>query len=180
MANPTDSEKKNPRSTKYGTTSLTQSISQTVLVKKSPKEQKAYLIAGLERQAETIKQTSNEEVAQMLAVVAATIGSELPHVSVLAKYIQLLAKYPGDLVEYAGISVLEKHKWNNFPRVAEFIEPIKEEYTDRLKIYRQSQNFYKLITEETPPALTVADTPRSGRGPRRLGKSLPDIKRIKK
>lgn len=82
--------------------------------------------------------SSAEQVAQMLAVVAATIGCDIPVTAVLAKYIELLRDYPPDLIEKAGNTVLKKHKWNNFPKIAEFIEPIEEIYNIRRESLRHT------------------------------------------
>ena len=113
----------------------------------------------------------------MLAVVAGMIGCPIPDTAILTKYIEMLTEYPFDLVDEAGTHVLKRHKWNTFPKVAEFIEPIIEEYHERRAAYRQTQRLYFSYMGKQPPALTVARGPRRGQGPRRIGQSLPKLEK---
>ena len=146
------------------------------LVDLSPDQRKAHLDATLKSEAKDLEGANSEQVGKMLAVVAGMIGCPIPPTPVLAKYIQMLTKYPPDLIEMAGTSVLKRHKWNTFPKVAEFIEPLLEEYHERQAAYRQTIRLYTAFTGEALPA---AAAPRSGRGPRRLGQALPEVKEEK-
>jgi hypothetical protein len=84
----------------------------------------------------------------MLSVVAGMIGCSLPPSPVAAKYIEMLSVYPPDLVDEAGNDVLERHKWNTFPRVAEFIEPMKEMYDLRKQALRDIEKTMKFYGRE--------------------------------
>jgi hypothetical protein len=151
----------------------------TSLVDLSPENRKTYLDATLEREAKDLEPATNEQVGKMLAVVAGMIGCPIPPTPVLAKYIEMLTEYPADLIEDAGTFVLKRHKWNTFPKVAEFIEPLLEEYHERRTAYRLTQRLYFSFVGEHPPALTVARGPLRGQGPRRIGQALPEIKKEK-
>lgn len=97
----------------------------------------------------------------MLAVVAGMIGCPTPPTAVLAKYIDMLTEYPADLIEYSGDFVLRRHKWNTFPKVAEFIEPITEEYHERTKHLKRMK---------TPNV--VIDGPKYDSGPKQIGRFI--------
>jgi hypothetical protein len=170
---PSDIEKEVPPSKKSVVISKKPSIS---LIELNPDERKAYLDAALERERESLECATNEQVGKMLAVVAGMIGCPIPPTPVLAKYIEMLTEYPADLVEYAGTFVLKRHKWNTFPKVAEFIEPLLEEYHGRRAAYRLTRDLFYVFTGKPAPALTAAAAPRRGQGPRRLGQALPEIK----
>ena len=143
------------------------------LIDLPPDQRKANLDAALEREAKDLEGANSEQVGKMLAVVAGMIGCPIPPTPVLAKYIQMLTEYPADLIEEAGTFVLKRHKWNTFPKVAEFIEPLLEEYHERQAKHRQTRRLYKTFTGQEPPALTAAASPQSGRGPCRLAQALP-------
>jgi len=95
-----------------------------------------------------VKRSTNEEVAKMLSVVSAMIGCEIPPTAVLAKYIEMLSEFPADLIEIAGNEVLRKHKWNNFPKLAEFIEPVEELLKARQLVLRSTKQAMKIYGVE--------------------------------
>jgi hypothetical protein len=179
MDNPdhSDIKKEVPALKKSEEISNRPSTSRTSLVELPPDERKTYLDAALEREAKDLEGASIDQVGHMLAVVAGMIGCPIPPPPVLAKYIEMLTEYPADLVEIGGTFVLKRHKWNTFPKVAEFIEPLLEEYHERQAAYRQTERLYESFVGEKPPALSAAAAPRSGRGPRRLGQALIEMKK---
>jgi hypothetical protein len=137
-------------------------------------ERKEYFDHRLEKHSQNLRTSSSDHVAEMLSVIAATIGCELPPVVVLAKYIDMLMEFPPDLIDIAGHAVLRRHKWNNFPRVAEFIEHIEELYQERQENLRHTQLTMKAYGVSAP---AVARGPLRGQGPRSLGESLPNLKK---
>jgi hypothetical protein len=110
----------------------------------------------------------------MLSVCAAMIQCPIPPQIVITKYIEILCEYPPDLIDIAGREVIKKHKWNNFPKVAEFIDEIKELYFLRKETKRKTEEaigFWK-----NSSIRTVGTSPPSrGRGPRSLSASLPKM-----
>lgn len=75
---------------------------------------------------ERIKPADKDRIGKMLAVVASMIGAPIPSPTVLSNYIQFLSEYPQDLIDIMGKHVIDTHRYNTFPRVADFVEPVKE------------------------------------------------------
>jgi len=123
-----------------------------------------------------LRTSTSDEVAKMLAVVAATIGCEIPPMAVLAKYIDLLGRYSPDLLDYAGDQVLRNHKWNNFPKVAEFIGYIKDEHNDFWHHHAALVGSMNAWGINPPTVPTMAMSQRRG-GMKQIGVNLPEIKR---
>ena len=80
----------------------------------------------LEKSTERLTPANKDRIGKMLAVVATMIGAPIPSSNVLSNYIQFLSEYPQDLIDIAGKHVVETHRYNTYPRVADFIEPVKE------------------------------------------------------
>ena len=150
-----------------------------LLTELNPDERKPYLDKCLEREIKDLEPATHDEIGKMLAVVAGMIGCPIPPTPVLAKYIEMLTKYPADLMDQAGNFVLKRHKWNTYPKVAEFIEPIIEEFHERRAALYQTQRLYYSLTGEHPPVLPAAAGPERGQGPRRIGQALTEIKKEK-
>ena len=87
------------------------------------KERLDLMLTNAEKQ---LKPADRKRIAQMLAVVAEMIGAPMPSEGALAMYIQILGDYPQDLVDMAGKHVIRHHKYNTFPRLADFEEPVRD------------------------------------------------------
>lgn len=134
--------------------------------------QLGYSLDYAERQLEP---ATTEQITQMLSVVAATLGCPIPPIAVITKYIEMLSPYPIDLIDQAGDTVLRKHVWNTFPRVAEFISVLDVEHKERLSAKRNTLDaiaFYE--GNEGQRALTRPHS--GGKGPRSLASVLPELK----
>jgi len=114
----------------------------------------------------------------MLATVAAMIGCPIPPTAVLTKYIEMLEIYPEKLLNQAGNLVLGQHIWNNFPRVAEFISIIKDQYRSMKNARLDTLNVLGFYTGKKESDMhRIAPPPVGGKGPRSLGAVLPQITR---
>tara|TARA_R110002126_G_scaffold284837_2_gene434790 strand:+ start:1295 stop:1732 length:438 start_codon:yes stop_codon:yes gene_type:complete len=137
-------------------------------------ERSQYFDANLAKLNKELEPSTTEGIGKMLAVVTAVIGCPMPDQAVLAKYIEMLSKYPPDLIKLSGDTVMKTHKWNNFPKVAEFIEVMAHKYSLRqhaLKHTMRAMQTHGVATESGPNV----SRPQAGRGPRHLGATLPDI-----
>jgi len=85
------------------------------------------LNAMLEREQARLIPAEKERIGKMLAVVAKMIGAPIPDAETLALYIRFLGEYPQDLIDQMGEYVIRHHKYNTFPRVADFEEPVREQ-----------------------------------------------------
>ena len=85
------------------------------------------LNAMLEREQARLIPAEKERIGKMLAVVAKMIGAPIPDSETLALYIRFLSEYPQDLIDQMGEYVIRHHKYNTFPRVADFEEPVREQ-----------------------------------------------------
>ena len=130
------------------TLTLQRILQKKSLIELSAKERNQYLDLMLIKNQRQLEPCSKGHVAKMLSVVAGMIGCSLPPSPVAAKYIEMLSVYPPDLVDEAGNDVLERHKWNTFPRVAEFIEPMKEMYNLRKQALRDIEKTMKFYGRE--------------------------------
>ena len=119
--------------------------------------------------AALLEPTADAEVAQKLATVAAMLQSKLPPKEVRQGYIRLLSSYPPDLLNHACEAVIKKWKYPSFPKVADFIEEIKEEYDDRVRNKLWWQERINASAWSEPP-------PRSARGARPIGSVTAKIK----
>lgn len=80
-----------------------------------------------------LEPTPDAQVAAKLATVASMLQSKLPPREVRQGYIRMLSVYPPDLLNYACDAVIRKWKYPSFPKIADFIEEIKEAYDERVK-----------------------------------------------
>ncbi len=123
----------------------------------------------------SLKPSTTKHVSKMLAVVAAMLSCAIPPTPVLAKYIELLHIYPPDLIEISGNIVIIEYRWNSFPKVADFIRPIRDDYQTRC---RDLQRINRIIQMWTTGFVGTA-APKRGQGPRSLGACLPEMKNAK-
>ena len=119
--------------------------------------------------ASLLEPTPDAEVAQKLATVAAMLQSKLPPKEVRQGYIRMLSPYPSDLLNYACEAVIKKWKYPSFPKVADFIEVMKEEYDDRVRNKIWWKERINASAWSEPP-------PRSARGVRPIGSVAKQIK----
>ena len=158
--------------TKSQTSSEMQAISQTKSLPLMTQDERIeYLRHNHAQNQESLRNSTTEQVARMLAVVGATIGCPMPPAAVLAKYITMLTRYPPDLIDYAGNCVLEVHKWNTFPKIAEFIDHMKDHHASRRESHISTMQAMARYQIEPPSPDRRA--PERGRGPRQIGASLP-------
>jgi len=135
-----------------------------------------YFTSRYEKYTFQLRPSTNDDVAKMLAVIAATIGCPIPPTPVIAKYIEILRTYSPEMLEYAGNEILKKHKWNNFPKIAEFVEQIKEEHGDirtTLVHIMESMILYEIKPPGPAPLIPPKGAPR--RGMKSIGESIPKI-----
>ncbi len=140
----------------------------------TPADRDNYLDHIFKRDSERIRASTEGSVAEILSVVAAMIGCPVPATVVISKYIQILSKYPHDLLELSAEHVLKNHKWNNFPKVAEFVEPIQEIFTNRQIDFRETK---KIIKTYKQGAIRHVGSrpPAGGKGPQPIATTLPKI-----
>lgn len=80
----------------------------------------------LNRAHQQLEPTDKERVGKMLAVVAKMIGAPIPDPEVISMYIGILSEYPNDLIDMMGKHVIRTHKYNTFPRVADFEASVRD------------------------------------------------------
>lgn len=79
-----------------------------------------------------LKPTAVDDVRKMLGVVAEVLGVSLPSTAALQVYLDLLRRYPPDLLTKAGQGVMENFRFNSFPRPGDFVKYLKEHHEARL------------------------------------------------
>jgi len=133
-----------------------------------------YLDHILQRDTERLRASSETSVAEMLAVVAGMIQCPLPPTVVISKYIQMLSEFPQDLLEISMNHVMKTHKWNNFPKLAEFVEVMQPTLNERQQDLRSTKDTIRWY-KEGPIRRVGARPPAGGKGPRPLTGLLPKI-----
>jgi len=86
--------------------------------------------AKLKKYDDMLEPAGNDYVQKMLTTIAVTLNVDLPQREGLAMYFKMLSEYPRSLLQQSGMTVLETHKYNTFPKPADFINPIRDEYRD--------------------------------------------------
>jgi hypothetical protein len=107
-------------------------------------ERIAYIEAAQLTNKKKLAPAGADHVTKILTIITAMIACPVPAKAVITKYIQFLMVYPADLLDMASDHILKKHKWNNFPKLAEFIEPMEELYSLRLSEQKRLLKMHNL------------------------------------
>jgi hypothetical protein len=93
------------------------------------------MLADVEQQ---LRPAEKDRIGKMLAVVAQMIGAPIPTPNVIAMYIGFLSEYPQDLIDEMGTYVIRHHKFNTYPRVADFEEPVRQTMLNRKRALKET------------------------------------------
>ena len=153
MAKNKNQETKNQLSATSKPHSLTQKGSPKALIDMEPQERLTYLIFQEQNHTEMLRPTHPDEVSKMLQVVAGMIGCPIPEPVVISQYIKILSEYPTDLLDLSQTAVIKTHKWNNFPKVADFCYHMEELLQMRRRMLQDTQHQLVLWSGREKPKM---------------------------
>ncbi len=104
-----------------------------------PQERLTHLMFQEQNYTEMLRPTHPDDVSKMLQVVAGMIGCPIPEPVVISQYIKILSEYPADLLDLSQTAIIKTHKWNNFPKVADFCYHMEEMLQIRRRMLRDTQ-----------------------------------------
>ena len=121
----------------------------------------SYLDEAEQAVLRTLVPVGPERIYKGLSFVVDMLGCKMPSDMSMRGFQKLLSRMPRDLWERSLVSVLENHSYSKLPTPAEFINPIRAEWTDRcsfatrVEIHRSRLELSERLNHKDPIMIKV-------------------------
>jgi hypothetical protein len=105
-------------------------------------EDRSLIKAVYHTEVERLKGGAPDQIGKQLAIVREVLNVEGPGEQAARVYLRLLQQVPADLLGTMTRRVLETHRYNSFPKPADFLEAIKPATEERSR-----RKYYALIMQ---------------------------------
>jgi hypothetical protein len=138
----------------------------------APAERAAHLVEMHLQAEQSLTPIEPEYLQKVLSVTAATLQCPLPPATVLGQYMKMLGRYPKDLVEMATDEIVRQHKWNTFPRIADWCSKMDELLETRK---RNAMEVEQTIAMWNGDTITLQGQSRYDNKPKGLGNAAANV-----